>query len=531
MNKELIFDRYRIIQKIGNEQSGVFLGKDTNTNTDVIIKKKNFKNIANWDDIESYNLEVDILRQLEHKRIPKLIDAFTIEKDNGDTEYYLIREYIEGLTLKEKVYKDGVFSEVEAIEALKNILDIISYLHNEFSPPVIHRDINPDNFIITASGFIYLVDFGSVKDLLRNDESDSIVGTEGYIPVEQTRGKSTQASDIYGLGMTIIYSLSGKNPSKLPLSRAKPDIASCCDISPSLVQSLELMIEPVVEDRLQSVEEVKNELRLLKASGTHSHYNINNNINKKYKDESDLDTEQAKDTNEIFYDDTGENLQVLNESTNDNNDNTEKVYNINDTKPAFIENDPIFRSQRIKRDVYKELENYVDEVFLPANFNQVKLWKDFDSMTFYFKSSSPSTTYENSGTLSSTILLVPLIMLFVYIGIETFMEPFFVFAMVLPLFVLFMRNMRTKDTNSIQLKSNYIKIVRYKSGRPESRIIGYYDIKDIYIKETEKNTKLIILLKTDKIIEVDTDLSKNELKWIVNKSKEFIKIAMNYNKE
>jgi hypothetical protein len=108
-----------------------------------------------------------------------------------------------------------------------------------------------------------------------------------------------------------------------------------------------------------------------------------------------------------------------------------------------------------------------------------------------------------------------------------FLEPFFIFAMIVPLFVLFMRNIKIRNNSSIQLKSNYLKIIRDVHGRPESKIIGYYDIKDIYSKLVDNRRRIVIELKTNNIIEVDTDLSKSETEWIINTCKKFIKIAVN----
>ncbi len=512
-NQEIINGKYRVIESLNGEVRTTLLGEDIESELKVIIKKRRFKNLTDWKVLELFEREIDTLRQLEYERIPKYIDSFTIEK-NKDTEYYLVQEYIEGVNLKDKVLNDRVFTEAETIKILREILDILKYLHN-FHPPIIHRDINPSNLIITPGGDVFLIDFGAVKDIMEyNPNNATIVGTYGYMPIEQTMGRASTSSDIYSLGMTTVFLLTGKNPSKLKISRGKPDFSAYCDISQSFAQTLNLMIEPVMEDRLQNIEEVYNELRLLKIGNPYrnDHLLQNRKEEKKEKDKSSFDKLMGK-------------YKIDKEIVEQNETQTE------DSDPAFLENNPIFRNQTLKPSTVRDLEKYVNKIYIPQKYEKVKIWKDFDSLTFYFKNTHISKSQNSARPLiSSTMLLIPLIMLFVYMGMETlFIEPFFIFVILAPLFALFMRNIKTKDTTSIQLKSNYIKIVRYRNGRPESRVIGYYDIKDIYVKEYSTANKVIIVTKTNETIEVDTDLSKEELDWIISTCKNFIKIAISVN--
>lgn len=528
----IINNRYKIIESLSNGMGSTFLGEDLSNNQSVVIKMRRLKNLSDWKVLELFEREIDTLRELEHDRIPKYIDSFTIEEPN-DSAYYLIQEYIEGATLAERILSDRVFTEAEVINIIKECLDILKYLH-EFHPPIIHRDINPSNLVIAPNNHVYLIDFGAVKDILHgNTKNTTIVGTYGYMPIEQTMGKATKASDIYALGMTSIFLLTGKNPSKLNVTRGKPDFASYCDISESLSQTLNLMIEPVLEDRLQNVEEVYNELRLLKIENSYLQKNANkstgkNNLDlkkKKYKDiikeyDDNLIEKEEEKNNKSDEDDI-----ILSDDVNDEYEEEYLETALEKKYPDFVENNSIFRNQTVKDISSRDLERYVDRIYIPFEYSKLRLWKDFDSMTFYFKSNKyPS--YKENKPLHSSILLIPLIMLFVYIGTETFIEPFIIFALIIPLFLVFFRSIRLKNTNSIQLKNNYLKIIRYKKNIPESRIIGYNDIKDIYLKEVDNRRKIVIFLKTGSIVEVEADLKKEELEWIIKRCKEFIKIAI-----
>lgn len=509
-NQEIIKGKFRVIKSLNGETRTTLLAEDIESGLKVIIKKRQFKNLTDWKVLELFEREIDTLRQIDYQRIPKYIDSFTVEK-NKNTQYYLIQEYIEGMNLKDKVSNERPFTEAETIKIMREILDILKYLHN-FHPPIIHRDINPSNLVMTPGGDVFLIDFGAVKDIMEyNPNNATIVGTYGYMPIEQTMGKASTSSDIYSLGMTAIFLLTGKNPSKLDISRGKPDFSSYCDISQSFMQMLNNMIEPVMEDRIQNVEEVYNELRLLK-------------IGNPYRNDHLLQSNKTKKEDE-----SKSNFDKLIEKYKPKDEHQNQTNNIEDSEPAFIINDPIFRNQTLKPASIRDLEKYVDKIYIPPKYDNIKIWKDFDSLTFYFKNNRVRKSRNSMRPLiSSTMLLIPLMMLFVYIGMETlFIEPFFVFVILAPLFALFMRNIKTKDTSSIQLKNNYIKIVRYKNGRPESRVIGYYDIKDIYVKEYNATNKLIIITKTNEMIEVETDMAKEELDWIVNTCKSFIRIAIN----
>ena len=145
--------------------------------------------------------EYRILGQLNDPRIPQAL-FFQEEEGRG----YLVRQYMEGQTLREYVEIHGVLSEKEIIDIALSTCDILSLLHNQ-SPPIIHRDIKPENIIIAPDGGIRLVDFGIARVFRENATSDTVaIGTRPYMAPEQFGGTQTDArSDLYSLGVVMIF--------------------------------------------------------------------------------------------------------------------------------------------------------------------------------------------------------------------------------------------------------------------------------------------------------------------------------------
>ena len=144
------------------------------------------------------------------------------------------------------------------------LLEIIIVHHQglELNPPIIHRDIKPENIILQPDGQVFLVDFGAVKDIYRQTMSFSgtFVGTIEYMPLEQLRGKAYYASDLYSLGATLLYLLTHRSPDELPQKRMKIDFRSCVEISPEFMDWLDVILEPMWEDRFQSATAALNVL-------------------------------------------------------------------------------------------------------------------------------------------------------------------------------------------------------------------------------------------------------------------------------
>jgi serine/threonine protein kinase len=149
------------------------------------------------------------------------------------------------------------FTETELEELTISLLDILDYLHS-LQPPVIHRDIKPSNILLTnrsgnSIGDVYLVDFGSVQNVAAKDGGTmTVVGTYGYMPMEQFGGKTVPASDLYSLGATLIYTISGVHPADLPQEDGKIQLPAN-NLSPGWRRWLETAIEPSLKHRFSDV--------------------------------------------------------------------------------------------------------------------------------------------------------------------------------------------------------------------------------------------------------------------------------------
>jgi hypothetical protein len=194
---------------------------------------------------EMFAREAQILSKLNHPHIVKVLDHFV---ENGRN--YLILEFIAGLTLRQQVQLHGPFREVDAVEIAKQLSEIFIYLHG-FTPPIIHRDLTPDNLVIdSADQKITLIDFGAANEFI-GSATGTLVGKQCYIPPEQFRGQAVPQSDLYALGATMHFLLTGEDPEPITPShpmKIKTSVTSAMD---NLVAKL-TAAEP--EDRIQSAE-------------------------------------------------------------------------------------------------------------------------------------------------------------------------------------------------------------------------------------------------------------------------------------
>lgn len=205
---------------------------------------------------DMFQREASMLMKLSHPQIARVIDHF--QENERD---YLMLEYIPGVTLREYVRRHGPQTEARVTDWARQIAEILQYLHNQ-DPPVIHRDLTPDNLMITPSGKIVLIDFGAANQFL-GTATGTIVGKQFYISPEQFRGKAEPASDIYSLGGTLHYLLTGIEPEALSVSHPK-------QLRESLSEDIDALIAKCtatnVSNRIKSADEFLQSL----SSGTQS---------------------------------------------------------------------------------------------------------------------------------------------------------------------------------------------------------------------------------------------------------------------
>jgi serine/threonine protein kinase len=173
-----------------------------------------------------------------------------------------VQQLVEGKSLAQAIADGWHGSEEDIKQIAEQVLDVLIYLH-ELKPPVIHRDIKPQNVILQPNRKIALVDFGAVQDTYRSTQvgGSTVVGTYGYMPPEQFRGKAVPATDLYALGATILFLLTGRSPVELPEIKLKLSFRDSVNISSHFADWLDKMIEPAIEDRFSSAKQSLNALQ------------------------------------------------------------------------------------------------------------------------------------------------------------------------------------------------------------------------------------------------------------------------------
>ncbi|PPT05853.1 serine/threonine protein kinase [Geitlerinema sp. FC II] len=252
-SEDIVADRYRIVRPLGRGGTSVTYEAEDLTNYRLVaIKVLSLRQMGDWKVLELFERESRILQQLSHPAIPKYLDYFDLDSQS-DRRFYLVQELVSGQSLHELVEKGWKPDESDVKAIAEQVLEILDYLHRRV-PPVIHRDIKPQNLIRQPDGQIFLVDFGAVQDVYRYTVSKgaTFVGTLGYMPPEQFRSETHCASDLYALGATLVYLLTGKSPDELPQKRLKIDFRSATNLSPQFADWLESLLEPAIEDRCQS---------------------------------------------------------------------------------------------------------------------------------------------------------------------------------------------------------------------------------------------------------------------------------------
>ena len=253
---EIIAQKYRILGILGEGGIGItYAAKNLQTDERVALKVVYLRQLDNFKVLELFEREVQILAQLNHPGIPRYLDHFQVD-ERRNCFFYLVQQLAEGKSLAVLVENGWQPDKAEVQHIATQILDILVYLQ-QLTPPVIHRDIKPQNIIRQDNGQVFLVDFGAVQDVYHNTLTggSTVVGTYGYMAPEQFRGKAVLATDLYALGATLIFLLTRKAPIDLPHRQLKIDFRSHTRLNKRFAKWLERMIEPAAEDRFLSAEE------------------------------------------------------------------------------------------------------------------------------------------------------------------------------------------------------------------------------------------------------------------------------------
>ena len=224
--------------------------------------------VAQWIQ-EEFQKEANRLKQLSLCN-PYLPQIYTYSKD--PLGYYLVRELIEGTTLKEKVEAKGELSAIEVRQILVKLLRVLNYLHKR---KVIHQNIKPKNIILRDNDHLPMpINFGSIRqivttfDFCGDRQIFSSNNAYGYIPSEQALGQSVPASDLYSLGLTAVYLLTAKNPLDLHIDLNHGNFKMPLEIShtdPELAAILARAISLNSSDRYSSAQEMLDAILQIKS--------------------------------------------------------------------------------------------------------------------------------------------------------------------------------------------------------------------------------------------------------------------------
>jgi serine/threonine-protein kinase len=273
MTTTLLNNRYQVIEVLGAGGFGeTFLAEDTHMPSRRRCAIKQLKPIA-ANDPQTYKLirqrferEAATLENLgkSSDQIPELYAYFP---ENG--QFYLVQEWIHGQTLTQIIADKGLLNETTVREILLRLLSVLNYVH---SKGIIHRDIKPDNIILRSSDDKpILIDFGAVKETIRSvvgtpgyPTQSLVIGTPGYMPSEQAVGRPVYATDIYSLGLTAIYLLTGKHPQELETNQQTGEIVwleYAPNVSPGLAIILNQAIKPHPGDRYSTASKMLHALQ------------------------------------------------------------------------------------------------------------------------------------------------------------------------------------------------------------------------------------------------------------------------------
>ena len=258
-------DRYEILSKVGaGGMSDVYKAKDHILSRFVAIKvlKQEFSEDSSF--VTKFRAEAQSAAGLEH---PNIVNIYDVGSENG--MYYIVMEYVEGITLKTYIEKKGQLSFKESASIAIQVARGIESAHNK---NIIHRDIKPQNIIISTEGKVKVTDFGIAKATSSNTISSDVMGSVHYASPEQARnGFVDGRSDIYSLGIVMFEMVTGRVPFDgettvaVALQHLQEEIARPSKYAPDLPISFEKIIlkctQKTPDRRYQTIEELLADIR------------------------------------------------------------------------------------------------------------------------------------------------------------------------------------------------------------------------------------------------------------------------------
>ncbi len=261
----LIADRYEVLEKIGTGgMSVVYKAKDHKLNRFVAVKilKQEFSDNANF--VSKFRVEAQAAAGLMH---PNIVNVYDVGDEHG--MYYIVMELVDGITLKKYIEKKSRLSTKEAVSIAIQVAMGLEAAHRNH---IIHRDIKPQNIIISKDGKVKVTDFGIAKAATSNTITSNVMGSVHYTSPEQARGGySDERSDIYSLGITIFEMLTGRVPFNgettvaIAIKHIQEPMPSPRDFVPDIPVSVERIVlkccEKSPDRRYQNITELIADLK------------------------------------------------------------------------------------------------------------------------------------------------------------------------------------------------------------------------------------------------------------------------------
>lgn len=261
----IIADRYEIIEKIGaGGMSDVYRAKDHKLNRYVAVKALKQEFAENKDFVSKFRVEAQAAAGLMH---PNIVNVYDVGEENGC--HYIVMELVEGITLKKYIEKKARLSVKEAVSIAIQMAMGIEAAHNNH---IIHRDIKPQNIIISKEGKVKVTDFGIAKAATSNTITSNVMGSVHYTSPEQVRGGfSDEKSDIYSLGITLFEMLTGRVPFNgettvaVAIKHIQEQMPSVREFVPEIPVSVEQIVKKCTQKspdrRYQSAPELIEDLK------------------------------------------------------------------------------------------------------------------------------------------------------------------------------------------------------------------------------------------------------------------------------
>ena len=244
MKGQKINDRYQIIRTIGEGgMANVYLAYDTILDRNVAVKILRGDLAEDEKFVRKFQREAISSSSLSH---PNIVEMYDVGEDDG--RYFIVMEYVEGITLKSLIKRRGNLTLSEVIDIMMQLTSGIACAHDSY---IIHRDIKPQNVLILDDGRVKITDFGIAMALNSNEltQTNSVMGSVHYLPPEQANGTgATVKSDIYSLGILMYELVTGKLPFKgesaveIAIKQMKEPIPSITEENPNIPQSVENII-------------------------------------------------------------------------------------------------------------------------------------------------------------------------------------------------------------------------------------------------------------------------------------------------